>query len=182
MASNKAWYDSLSEEEKEVLRQKRKQGRLKGSGIAKTLLDEKKNKRQEILFDLPWSECTKKEQRQRIFIEQNEACLHCKNTTWLDQKIKLELDHINGDRFDNSRQNLRLLCPNCHSFTETYKIGNNKQPGKTKYSDDEIITSLKENESGYKAMKSLGMNPHGGNYIRLRNIIKKYNVELNYTV
>ena len=39
---------------------------------------------------------------------------------WLGQKIVLQLDHINGNNTDNQIENLRFLCPNCHSQTDTY--------------------------------------------------------------
>lgn len=37
-----------------------------------------------------------------------------------------ELDHINGDHFDNRLENLRIICPNCHSLTPTYRSKNLK--------------------------------------------------------
>jgi hypothetical protein len=39
---------------------------------------------------------------------------------WLGSEITLEVDHINGRHNDNRPENVRLLCPNCHSQTETY--------------------------------------------------------------
>lgn len=53
-------------------------------------------------------------------------CVSCGLDTWLDRKIPLEIDHINGDRRDNRLENLRLLCPNCHALTATYR-GKNKK-------------------------------------------------------
>ena len=53
-------------------------------------------------------------------------CAFCGNTgEWLGQKLTLQLDHINGKNNDHRIENLRFLCPNCHSITPTY-AGKNK--------------------------------------------------------
>lgn len=130
----------------------------------------------------PWEELRDRERRERIRREQDGKCIECGiGDLWNNKPLKLELDHINGVRTDNTRENLRFLCPNCHSQTNTYKVGNVKNVGNVYYTDEQIIQSLKNNDSAYKSMKELGMNPHGGNYSRLRKIVKKYNLELSYS-
>jgi hypothetical protein len=52
-------------------------------------------------------------------------CYLCGLTEWNGKPIMLQLDHINGVHLDHRIQNLRLLCPNCHSQTETF-AGRNK--------------------------------------------------------
>ena len=48
-------------------------------------------------------------------------CAICGNTgEWNGQKLVLQIDHINGDHSDNRLENLRFLCPNCHSQTDTF--------------------------------------------------------------
>lgn len=52
-------------------------------------------------------------------------CEICGIISWLDLPISHHMDHINGNREDYRLENLRILCPNCHSQTETY-AGRNK--------------------------------------------------------
>ena len=50
-------------------------------------------------------------------------CAECgwsKMNLW-SKTVPLEIDHINGNSEDHREDNLRMLCPNCHSLTHTYK-------------------------------------------------------------
>ena len=46
---------------------------------------------------------------------------------WNGKELILQLDHINGKHNDNRKENLRFLCPNCHSQTETFSGKNKKE-------------------------------------------------------
>lgn len=53
-------------------------------------------------------------------------CVNCGcDGNWQGGEISLEIDHENGDNTDNTVENLRYLCPNCHALTDTYR-GKNK--------------------------------------------------------
>ncbi len=48
-------------------------------------------------------------------------CERCGSTEWLGEPIPLELHHRDGDRTNNSLENIELLCPNCHAQTDNYR-------------------------------------------------------------
>lgn len=49
-----------------------------------------------------------------------DRCEQCGITEWLGRKLGIHLHHKNGDGTDNRLENLEMLCPNCHSQTDTY--------------------------------------------------------------
>ena len=54
-------------------------------------------------------------------------CQGCGLDKWLGGPLTIQIDHINGIREDHRLENLRMLCPNCHSQTETYGRRNRKR-------------------------------------------------------
>jgi hypothetical protein len=62
--------------------------------------------------------------RAHLLKERGSKCEECGIFEWLGKPITMEMDHINGDHKDHSLANLKLLCPNCHSQTPTYKSRN----------------------------------------------------------
>lgn len=66
--------------------------------------------------------------RTHIWDEQDGQCAICTLSEWLSKPIVFTLDHLDGDAKNNSRGNLRLICPNCDSQLPTYK-GRNRGKG-----------------------------------------------------
>lgn len=59
--------------------------------------------------------------KKRLLKELGHCCQSCNNTLWLGKPIPLELEHIDGDNRNNIRENLTLLCCNCHALTPTWR-------------------------------------------------------------
>lgn len=58
-----------------------------------------------------------------------EKCERCNKIEWMGQKIPLELHHIDGNHFNNTLENLMILCSNCHMQMHGYSnLSLNKTP------------------------------------------------------
>ena len=69
--------------------------------------------------------------RRYLLLTRDRVCARCGLSEWLGNTIPLESHHIDGNSNNNEDQNLELVCPNCHVFTDTYK-GKNRGNGRDK--------------------------------------------------
>lgn len=67
---------------------------------------------------------TDRTRRQFLIRVRGHLCEVCKNKEWMGKAIPVELDHVDGNSDNNADKNLRLICPNCHAQTDTYKSKN----------------------------------------------------------
>ena len=82
-------------------------------------------------------------------------CAICGCTEWQGKTLSLELDHINGINNDNRLENLRFLCPNCHSQTSTYG-SRNQQLNSSEYDiPDDLRKIVEEKYSEVKSVKKV---------------------------
>lgn len=94
--------------------------------------------------------------------ERGHQCESCSLSEWMNNPIPLELEHIDGNNKNNTKENLKLLCPNCHSLTKTYR-GKNIN-GYRKVSKEELIESINKSVNIRQALISVGLTPKAGNY------------------
>ncbi len=66
-------------------------------------------------------------------------CEECGIESWLGRRLSMHIDHINGVRDDHRLENLRMLCPNCHSQTETYGGRNAKKRRRSLHDQAEAV-------------------------------------------
>ena len=80
-------------------------------------------------------------------------CAICGCVEWQGRTLSLELDHINGVNNDNRLENLRFLCPNCHSQTSTYG-SRNQQLNSSEYNiPDDLRKMVEEKYDEVKSVK-----------------------------
>lgn len=99
-----------------------------------------------------------------------DKCVLCGISSWQNQKLNLPLDHIDGNSANNDLTNLRILCPNCHSQTDTF-CGKSINTGKKRISNEQLLTALQDEKNIRQALINVGLSPRGGNYARAYKLL-----------
>jgi len=99
-------------------------------------------------------------------------CAECSTgESWQGKHLALQLDHINGDSNDHRLENLRILCPNCHSQTPTYggkALQNKTVTGTVFAAKDRIIKELLTGAPLRQALLRAGLSDAKTNYDKVR--------------
>jgi 5-methylcytosine-specific restriction endonuclease McrA len=99
----------------------------------------------------------------------HDKCWWCGLSEWIHGNLVLELDHINGTSRDHRIENLRFLCPNCHSQTPTFRgRGIN---GRLKVTDEKLMAALRETKNVHQALLLVNLTPKGDNYKRAQKLL-----------
>ena len=187
---NKKWCCSIKSNSCPEIRRKNsegskncyKNGRNLNFGGSKEKGDELRKKSHEShiekLKQRPFEQWGKKLKCDLILKEQDFKCCHCKiEKFWNSKPLTFELDHINGDKQNNKRENLRLLCPNCHSQTDTWRGRGGGKYKTIKIEEEKIVEKLEELKSIYQTIIYFEYAPTKGIYDRFYKIIRKYKLE-----
>jgi len=110
-----------------------------------------------------------------LLSERGHRCEKCLNTEWLGQQIAIELDHVDGNRQNNTRENLKLLCPNCHAQTPTWRRSEKKGFKVQKYTDEEMIEAIRSSRNLNQVLEKLNL--RYGSAGTIIKVLNKYRVE-----
>ena len=108
--------------------------------------------------------------KEKLFQERPYQCECCGLTKWNGKPIRLQVHHIDGNRQHNTRDNLQILCPNCHSQTDNWcskNVSRSKQ-----VSDEDFLSALEYYPNINSACVALGIPANQSNYTRARKLIE----------
>ena len=143
----------------------------------KDWIAEQNNKSRYTLVEADWNTIGWDTKRKRVIIDQDNKCAECDLQDWRGHKLSLEVDHIDGDNKNDTRENLRALCPNCHSCTSTWRGRNVSKNRIDKVSDLAIIEALSTTTNIRQALIKVGMVAKGANYKRAKLLLEQMKKE-----
>ena len=120
------------------------------------------------LMEQPWNGLPKPIKKQRVISEQQGRCNGCNLSEWRGRPMVFELEHKDGNRLNDDRENLEALCPNCHSQTPTWR----GRKGAHKFvTDAQLVSAMREADGHIKpALASLSLNVGGDNFRRAKRL------------
>jgi hypothetical protein len=120
------------------------------------------------IFEADFSLNGKGNHKRVLIHERGHRCERCKLEVWLEQPISLQLEHKDGNHNNNAKENLELLCPNCHSQTSTY----NRRKTAVFITDEEFLLALQTTKTIHQCIRKLGLNTSSANYSRAKRLLK----------
>lgn len=126
-------------------------------------------------FSADFSYEGKGQHKTALIAERGHKCECCVLTEWNGIPITLELEHTDGDRQNNTKENLKLLCPNCHSQTPTWRRSKSQQGfKKQRYSDEEIVKAVIDSDNLNQVLTKLDL--RYGSVSTIISVMGKYKV------
>lgn len=118
-----------------------------------------------------------KDSRRLALIEsRGNKCEDCGLFDWRNKPIALEVHHLDGDSSNNKSENLRLLCPNCHSQTDNFRFKGRK---KKIVEDSVLLIAIQDdkNKSIRAVLRDCGLSDSGNNFQRVYFLCANHRIE-----
>jgi len=112
------------------------------------------------------------------FSLKEKKCEACGVETWLNKPIKLELHHVDGNPRNNSLTNLQILCPNCHSYTDTFCKRKSSLSCKKSLNLEEVRQIFESSFTLAEVAQKLNTRGSGNSYYKIKKLMQDNNFEL----
>ena len=112
--------------------------------------------------------------KQVLISKRGHVCESCGNKEWMGLPITLELEHTDGNTYNNDESNLKLLCPNCHSQTPTWRRKKTKDQYR-KYTTEEYINAIQSSASMNECLRKLQLKWNSGSTIL--KVMEEHNIQ-----